>query len=160
MLELLITHIPSTMLHILTGLLVADLLFPGPRFTKQQTRWFLLVIVAFLVIIPDIPKLFGVLYGHSLITAPLIALFFALLMRTMLLMPVPSIWWRLSIILIISSLGIDFLGNGVHLFYPVSAATYGVSLIKYEFFYILPISLLLFISLRREVHPSNEEERR
>ncbi|SDJ24694.1 hypothetical protein [Salimicrobium halophilum] len=149
MLELLITHIPSTMLHILTGMLVADVLFRGPAFPYRGTRLILLGAVAFLVLIPDIPKLFGVLYGHSLITVPLIAIVFAILMRTMLSMTLWGIWWRLSLVLIVSSLGIDYLGNGVHLFYPVSTDTYGVSIIKYEFFYILPVSLLLFLQLRK-----------
>ncbi|SIS42532.1 hypothetical protein [Salimicrobium flavidum] len=148
MLELLLSHIPSTLFHILTGVLITDLIFHGPSFTYRKTRFTLLGSVAFLVVLPDIPKLFGFLIGHSLITVPILALLFAFIMRKLLSMRVPAIWWRLTLVLVISSLGIDFLGNGVHLLYPVNEKTYALSVIRYEFIYLLPIGLLLFFRLR------------
>ncbi|AKG03824.1 hypothetical protein AAV35_002850 [Salimicrobium jeotgali] len=149
MTELLLSHIPSTLLHILTGLLVADLLFKGPDFHNRKARFVLLGGVGVIVLMPDLPKLFGVLIGHSLVTVPIIAAFFAIFTRALLTMSFFSIWWRLTLVLVVSALGIDYLGNGVHLLYPITGATYGLSLIRYEFFYILPVSLLLFVQLRK-----------
>lgn len=148
MIELLLSHIPSTILHMLTGILIADVIFHGPSFSYRKRR-VLLGGIAILVVLPDIPKLFGFLIGHSLITVPVLALMFAFIVRQVIHMRVLSIWWRLTLVLIISSLGIDFLGNGVHLFYPVNEKTYALSVIRYEIFYLLPIGLLLFIQLRR-----------
>ena len=144
MLHLLITHIPSTLLHLLTGMIVMDLFFNNWQvpYKRQGT---VLLLGSFIVLTPDIPKLLGVISLHSLLYMPFLAALLALFVQKILKESYIKVWMGIMTVLLIGSIGIDLTGDGVHLLYPLTEKNLSISINKD---YWLPDVLTLYVAIR------------
>ncbi|WP_022793598.1 hypothetical protein [Marinococcus halotolerans] len=79
MIEILIEHVPSTLLHLLTGAVVMYIFYGNSNLTIS--RRFKVMAFGVMVLVPDIPKLFGNYIFHTLLTLPFIAAAFAPVVR-------------------------------------------------------------------------------
>ncbi|MFC2946791.1 hypothetical protein [Virgibacillus sediminis] len=130
------SHIPSTLLHVLSGMLLMDIIFYRPTFSLKK-RLIILSLGGAFVLVPDIPKMFGAPFTHSLFVVPLIALALTYLASRILPFSFGTQWSALTGVLIVGAVMIDYLGNGARIFYPVAR----------EWWLILSILLLLLLRL-------------
>lgn len=144
MLQIIIDHIPSSLLHALTGALIIDIFFGSKYATKRRLSFILLGSI--LVFTLDIPKLFGFIFTHSLFFVPFISAGLALLTRNILTESFIKRWLGIMCALLVGGILIDFLGNGAHLFYPITDRNFSYPLITREFRAVLVVSF--FIVLR------------
>ncbi|MFC3040390.1 hypothetical protein ACFOGI_08980 [Virgibacillus xinjiangensis] len=146
MYSLIISHIPSTLLHILLGMLLMDFIFHRPAFSLKK-RLIILALGGAFVLVPDVLKMFGAPFTHSLFIVPLIAFALTYLGRRTLPFSFGTQWSALTGVLIVGGVLIDYLGNGARIFYPVVRENFSFSLIESEWWLILGILLLLLLRL-------------
>lgn len=131
-------YIIHIILHFAVGACIS-FLFLNKKGDSATARFFILIIGGFAAISSDITKYFGDLYGHSLFIAPLLGLIIMLITRKIFIyIPAVKLWIVLSIS-VLSHIFIDYIGNGVAIFYPFVTKEYG--------FYIINDNLLLYILL-------------
>lgn len=145
MLQSLLTHIPTTLVHILTGSIVMNIIFENQNYSLRK-RLYIFLLGGLVVLIPDIPKLFGVVSLHSIFFVPFVGALLAFAMKKYLVLPFLKVWTGIIAVLIIAGIGIDYIGNGVHVFYPFSEQNYSFSILKHDVWLI--IVLLTLVSLR------------
>lgn len=129
------------LLHLLAGAATLSWFIDGRTVGK---RIWIILIGACLGITPDVTKLFGDVYLHSMLFAPFIGLFYGFILwmwpRTRFFYAV----FASTMTVIIGHLLVDFLGNGDALFYPI--------IVREQVFSILSpvenlITLFLLVSL-------------
>ncbi|SDW23352.1 hypothetical protein SAMN05421781_0928 [Marinococcus luteus] len=141
MIEILIEHVPSTLLHLLTGAAVMYIFYGNPDLTILQR----LKVMAFgvMVLVPDIPKLFGNYIFHTLLTMPFIAGAFAPVVRRALGGGFPKAWSAAFFTLAVGSMLIDFLGNGTQFLFPLTSKNFSYPLLYQEWWVIVPLAGVL-----------------
>ncbi|MBH0231442.1 metal-dependent hydrolase [Halobacillus yeomjeoni] len=145
MLQTIIDHIPSSLLHALAGALIIDLFFGSKYpFKKRLSILFSGVLLVFTL---DIPKLFGFIFTHSLLFVPFIGAGLALLMRKLVSEPFLKLWSGIMCVLLFGGILVDFLGNGAHLFYPVTDRNFSYSLVRSEFELVVVLGFILALRL-------------
>ncbi|GEK59368.1 hypothetical protein CHL76_04180 [Marinococcus halophilus] len=154
MIEILIEHVPSTLLHLLTGAAIMYIFYGSPWLISSDR----LKIMAFgaIVLVPDIPKLFGNYIFHTLLTMPFIAAALAAVVRPALGGGFPKAWAAAFVTLGAGSMLIDFLGNGTQLLYPVATKNFSYPLLTQEWWVIVPLLCILGILIirgRKNVSP-------
>ncbi|MCP3027109.1 metal-dependent hydrolase [Halobacillus sp. A5] len=143
------------MLHFLIGAAVVSLLLYGKCGSRRE------LVIVFLFggiagVFPDVTKLFGDLYGHSLMSAPLmglsVALGFRILMRKV---PFLQAWGAFAAAVIIGHIFIDLIGNGVAPFYPFEKSEYDFHIISrldvVMLLTLLATAVVFFITCRRAI---------
>ncbi|QAS51394.1 hypothetical protein [Halobacillus litoralis] len=145
-LDILISHIPSTLVHVLAGALIMNLFFENESLSQLQRRNIMLLGAAVVLVI-DIPKLFGILLFHSLLFVPILALGIAFFIEKYMITSFQKLWWAFMTILSIAGIAVDFLGNGTHLFYPFMNENFSYTLIHQEGWYALALFVLLITRL-------------
>ncbi|MBM7553545.1 metal-dependent hydrolase [Thalassobacillus pellis] len=145
MFQIMIEHIPSSILHALTGALVMDIFFSS-KDSGQKQHFTTMALGAIFVFTLDFPKLFGFVFTHSLVFVPFIGLVLAYGTRKLLNFSLASLWIGIMAVLLLGGITIDFIGNGAHLFYPFTEKALSFTLIKKD---IWLIAILLFLVLFR-----------
>ncbi|WP_298787828.1 hypothetical protein [uncultured Marinococcus sp.] len=139
--EILIEHVPSTLLHLLTGAVVMYIFYGTTDLTI--TRRLRVMAFGVMVLVPDIPKLFGNYIFHTLLTLPFIAAAFAPVVRRMLGGEFLKAWIAAFFTLALGSMLIDFLGNGTQFLFPVTSKNFSYHLIDQEWWVIVPLAAVL-----------------
>ncbi|SFJ76658.1 hypothetical protein SAMN04487936_104103 [Halobacillus dabanensis] len=145
MLQMIIDHIPSSLLHALAGALIIDIFFGSKLPVKRRLS--IILLGSLLVFILDIPKLFGFIFTHSLFFVPFIGAGIALLTRKMITESFIMQWIGIMCVLLIGGILIDFLGNGAHLFFPITDRNFSYSIVTREFWPILILGFIIVIRL-------------
>ncbi|RKD69662.1 hypothetical protein ATL39_3088 [Sinobaca qinghaiensis] len=143
MMQTLLTHIPSTLLHLIAGALLMDTFFKGRKYPFLK-RLSIMAYGGLLVITLDIPKLFGFIFTHSLFFLPVLSFGLALLTKRFIVSTLMKNWAFIILILLIGGIAIDFFGNGAHLWYPLSEKNVSFSIIQREWV-LLVILILIFM---------------
>lgn len=132
--------------HIFIGATIASLIMIRGKVTIKK-KLLILAICTIAVLSPDVLKVLGVLYSHALWLAPILGLFFTvlhmfLIERTNLLIT----WIKLTTIILVGHLLIDFIGNGARLLYPFYKEEYIFSIIsKLDFIFILFLAISFLV---------------
>ncbi|WP_156969093.1 hypothetical protein [Pontibacillus chungwhensis] len=151
MTEILLNHIPSSLLHILTAMILTHLFFY--RHTMSYARRIGTIFLGGgLVMIIDVPKLIGNVSTHSLLLLPFTSLALALLTYKLLPFTFFRRWIGIALLLLIAGIGIDYLGNGAHLFYPINEHNLEYPLIKRDLWLLGGLVLLTLFSLSQKLY--------
>ncbi|MFZ0370524.1 MAG: hypothetical protein WAM07_13100 [Halobacillus sp.] len=146
MVSTLITHVPSTTLHLLAGAFIMFAFFGKKEYTIKQRA--LIMSLGFIVLIPDIPKFLGTTAFHSLIGLPFLSLLLAILIQKW----TRTKYWYSLLATFTTFMGgallIDWIGNGSRLFSPLSNKNYAFTLLKQELLLILLMTAVLLIVLK------------
>ena len=120
------------------------------HYHSMTKRTLVLCIGGIAGIIPDITKFFGDLYGHSLFLVLILGLVIMLITRKLFLeISIVKLWLVLSFS-VLSHIFIDFIGNGVALFYPFITKEYDFNIIHDDLLlYILLIATIITIFYRK-----------
>ncbi|MGD6831223.1 metal-dependent hydrolase [Sutcliffiella halmapala] len=142
-------YIVHSILHLSVGACITYVLL-NKHYNSMAKRSLVLFIGGFAGISPDITKFLGELYGHSLLSVPIIGLLIMLITRKLFLgISVIKLWIVLSFS-VLSHIFIDYIGNGVALLYPFVTKEYGFHIIHDELFlYILSIASIIAIFYRK-----------
>jgi hypothetical protein len=142
-------YIIHGILHLSVGACITYVLL-NKDYNSVAKRISILIIGGLAGISPDITKVFGDLYGHSLFLVPIFGLIIMLIIRKLFLeISVFKLWVILSIS-VLSHIFIDYLGNGVTLFYPFVTKEYDFHIIQDDLFlYILSITAIIAIFNRK-----------
>ncbi|UOR11556.1 hypothetical protein [Halobacillus amylolyticus] len=145
MVNILINHIPSTLLHLLAGSLIMYSFF-GKKTSpfRERVKIFSLGI---LVLIPDIPKLTGGTIGHSLFVLPLLAFGLAFLVKKITKEPLLKSWVATMITLGLGALFIDLIGNGARPLSPFNGRIVSFTIIQKELWLIFLLLVIFFVTL-------------
>ncbi|MBO8157207.1 MAG: metal-dependent hydrolase [Bacillaceae bacterium] len=137
-------YISGGIFHFLVGASLAYVMFnKDPSIRK---RIFILCLGGMAGISPDITKLFGDILGHSIFFAPVFGLLFAFVLRTFLKEDFLFLkaWLVFSLTVLFGHIMIDYIGNGVALFYPFIKGEYSFSIMmSYSYF----VMVTLFIGI-------------
>ncbi|SFG03207.1 hypothetical protein SAMN05216353_11963 [Halobacillus alkaliphilus] len=146
MVSTLITHVPSTTLHLLAGALIMYAFFGKKEYTTKQRA--LIMSLGFIVLIPDVPKFLGTTAFHSLISLPFLSLLLAIFIQKR----TKAKYWYSLLATFTTFMGgallIDWIGNGSRLFSPLSNKNYAFTLLKHELLLILLMTIVLLIVLK------------
>ena len=125
-------------------------IFLNKHHHSMTKRTLVLIIGGFAGIAPDITKFFGDLYGHSLFLVPILGLIIMLIIRKLFIeISVVKLWITLSFSAL-SHIFIDYIGNGVALFYPFLTKEYDFHIIEDDIFlYILSITAIIAVIYRK-----------
>lgn len=142
-------YIIHEILHFSVGACITYVLLNKYGNSRTKIIW-LLLIGGIAAITPDITKFFGDLYGHSLFLVLILGLIIMLITRKLFLeISVVKLWLVLSIS-VLSHIFIDFIGNGVALFYPLITKEYDFYIIRDDLFlFILSIAIIFAIFYRK-----------
>lgn len=142
-------YIIHEILHFSVGACITYVLLNIYGNSRTKIIW-LLLIGGIAGITSDITKFFGNLYGHSLFLVLILGLVIMLITRKLFLeISVVKLWLVLSIS-VLSHIFIDFIGNGVALFYPLITKEYDFYIIRDDLFlFILSIAILIAIFYRK-----------
>jgi len=142
----LITHVPSTSLHLLAGAFIMYAFFGKKEDTLKHRA--LIMSLGFIVLVPDIPKFLGTTAFHSLISLPFLSLLLAILIQKW----TRTKYWYSLLATLTTFMGgallIDWIGNGSRLFSPLSDKNYAFTLLKHEMLLILLMAAVLVIVLK------------
>lgn len=142
-------HIIHEILHFSVGACITYVLLY--KYYNSMAKVILILFIGGIAgITPDITKFFGDLYGHSLFLVLLLGLIIMLITRKLFLdIPVVKLWLVLSFS-VLSHVFIDYIGNGVALFYPFITKEYDFHIIQDDLFlYILSIATIIAIFYRK-----------
>ena len=142
-------HIIHEILHFSVGACITYLLLN--KYNNSMPKVILILLTGGIAgITPDITKFFGDLYGHSLFLVPILGLVIMLITRKLFLeISVVKLWLVLSFS-VLSHIFIDFIGNGVALFYPFITKEYDFHIIQDELFlYILSVATIIAVFYRK-----------
>ncbi|RKL65077.1 hypothetical protein CR203_22685 [Salipaludibacillus neizhouensis] len=145
-------HLFASFPHLLIGAIIALLILVNSNDSFKE-KLFLVVFTCFVVISPDILKIMGILFGHSLWLAPILGLTFALLYSIKNKnIKITKSWFVFTLVILFGHIFIDYIGNGVRLFYPFVREEFEFSLImKLNFFIILFLVLsLVFVFFNKK----------
>ncbi|MCA1011077.1 hypothetical protein [Halobacillus halophilus] len=146
MVSTLITHVPSTTLHLLASAFIMYAFFGKKEYTMKQRA--LIMSLGFIVLIPDVPKFLGTTALHSLISLPFLSLLLAFLIQKW---TKTKYWYSLLATFttfMAGALLIDWIGNGSRLFSPLLNKNYAFTLLKHELLLILLLTAVLLIVLK------------
>lgn len=147
--NILLGHIIHGILHFSVGACVTYVLLN--KYSNSMAKVTLVLLIGGIAgITPDVTKFFGDLYGHSLFLVLILGLVIMLITRKLFLeISVVKLWLVLSFS-VLSHIFIDFIGNGVALFYPFITKEYDFHIIQDGLFlYILSIATIIAIFYRK-----------
>lgn len=137
-------YLLHSILHILVGLCIGYF-FLSKDVESNRDQIFVLTISGIASIAPDITKFFGDLYGHSIWFVPVFGLLMALVSRWFFKkIDWVKLWIVFSVVIFIGHLLIDFIGNGLALYYPSTMKEFRFHIIRSVDYFILT---LLFITI-------------
>lgn len=141
--------------HIFIGATLASLIMiKGKVSIKKKLLIFAICTIA--VLSPDVLKVSSVLYSHAIWLAPLLGAFFTVLHEFLIKSEKPLMTWvKMTVIILVGHLFIDFIGNGARLLYPFHKEEYIFSIIsKLDFIFILFLAisfLLVFFHPKKNI---------
>ncbi|ACJ32537.1 metal-dependent hydrolase [Anoxybacillus flavithermus] len=120
----------ATLPHILVGSIIAIFtLVKDNDFFKKKL--FILLFSSLVVISPDILKIMGILSSHSLWLVPILGLIFSFIyVQLNNDNKLSKVWLVFSLIILFGHLLLDFIDNGVELFYPFIKDDFDYTLIN------------------------------
>jgi hypothetical protein len=137
-------YVIHSLLHFLIGASVTYLLFNNDTFPKKK-RFVILMFGGIASIAPDITKFFGDLFGHSVFALPIlggvIARVFYFFIKEFSFI---KSWVIFTATILLGHTFIDFVGNGIALFYPIMEKEFGFHIVRSIDFFIV-ITLLCTI---------------
>ncbi|MCD5322241.1 MULTISPECIES: metal-dependent hydrolase [Pontibacillus] len=151
MTQLLVNHIPSTLMHITTAMVLTHLLFYKKEMSYKR-RLLMVVSGAVIVLLIDVPKLMDIIFTHSLFFLPITSFIIALLVKKIFPFSLIRRWIGLGVVLLLAGIGVDYLGNGAHLFYPLHKQNVAYSVIKRDLWLLGGMMLLTLFSLSQKLY--------
>ncbi|MFD2922453.1 hypothetical protein [Halobacillus naozhouensis] len=130
MINILINHIPSTALHLLTGSLIMYIFFSKKGFLLHERLK--IISLGVIVLLPDLPKLAGGNLAHSLFALPWLSLLTAFYVRKITKESFQKSWFASLFTILFGAIFIDFIGNGVQLFFPLTSDIIEFTIIQKE----------------------------
>ncbi|MFD1020614.1 metal-dependent hydrolase [Thalassobacillus hwangdonensis] len=137
-------YLLHTLLHFLAGACISYLtLVKSDDLRRKQL--ILLAVGGVVALLPDITKFFGDILGHSIFAAPFFGWLAAWLYRKYdKTIPYKKLWLIFTFIVIIGHLFIDYIGNGLALFFPFVRSEFDFHIIPSIDFFSLTILLIMF----------------
>ncbi|SDO72580.1 hypothetical protein [Halobacillus aidingensis] len=138
----------SSLPHIFIGALIASIIMVNDNGSFQnKIRTF--VFCSVVVMSPDVLKVLGVLSSHALWLCPVLGMFFSITYVYITKGVNFFIYWiKLSTIILIGHLFIDFIGNGARLLYPFVKEEFIFSIVsKLDFIFIMFLALFMVVVL-------------
>lgn len=141
-------YIAHSIFHFSVGACIVYLLVNKDS-QKKKNDIILLIIGGIAGVVPDITKVFGDLYGHSVLAIPIFGLILTLIFSKWIsYISLKSLWLILSIA-VGSHILFDFLGNGVALLLPFTNKEYSFYIINDELpIFVLTIGILVGILVK------------
>ncbi|QUW23621.1 metal-dependent hydrolase [Sporosarcina sp. Marseille-Q4063] len=134
-----------TLLHFVVGGSIIYLLC-NKDFESKMKRCVLILFGGLAGISPDFTKYFGDILGHSVLSAPVFGLLFGIgyfaMQKEISFM---KAWFMFTLTVLIGHLFIDYIGNGVALFYPMIQKEFGFSIVGSNDSFILFTLLITII---------------
>jgi membrane-bound metal-dependent hydrolase YbcI (DUF457 family) len=117
-------------------------------YTLRKKRLIIYVIGGFSGISPDIPKYFGNILAHSILFVPFIGIMIGIIAKFLLRdISLKKLWLTVSIS-VLSHIFIDYIGDGVAIFYPFVREETDFSIINsVDYFVLYPLLLALIAAL-------------
>lgn len=117
-------------------------------YTLRKKRLIIYTIGGFAGISPDIPKYFGDVLAHSLFVVPLIGMLIAIIGKYLLKELSFKKMWLTASISVLSHIFIDYIGDGVAIFYPFIKEETDFSIINsVDYFVMCPLLFALIAAL-------------
>lgn len=142
-----------TLLHALLGGYIFLLLIKTNDNYRNGNFYIIFLIGCFLGLFPDILKFFGDITAHSIFFTPIYGVILALIINIYLRINQLKTWFYVTITLIISHILIDYLENGVALFYPFIKKEYSFYIISHEgvFVTLLLVGIGLYVIFNKKI---------
>ncbi|MGI8314305.1 hypothetical protein [Halobacillus mangrovi] len=119
-----------------------NIIFENRNYSLRK-RLFIFLIGGLFVLTPDIPKLFGIVSLHSIFFVPFIGAGLAFAVKNIINLPFLKLWIGMTTVLAIGGIGIDYIGNGVHVLYPFVEKNFSFSIISNDFWLILILCTII-----------------
>lgn len=126
-----VLHPFYTLIHMAAGAVLFPILL-WAKLTTLKEKLSLYFIGAVIAIVPDIPKIILLHFGHSIFFTPFISLLLAYFLKKYLQTSFIRIWMAVALTIILAHLLLDFLGNGVEILYPIVPDEYAFHIISDE----------------------------
>ncbi|RWZ60606.1 hypothetical protein EQV77_04740 [Halobacillus fulvus] len=138
----------SSLSHIFIGALIASIIMVNDN-GSFQNKIMTFVFCGVVVMSPDVLKVLGVLSSHALWLCPVLGMFFSITYVYFTKGKNFFICWiKLSTIIFIGHLFIDFIGNGARLLYPFVKEEFIFSIVsKLDFIFIMFLALFMVLIL-------------
>ena len=138
-------YIIHEIFHFLIGATVIYL-FINENDETIDKRALIMVFGGIAAISPDMTKFFGDILGHSIWFAPVFGLLLSIIFQFFYReIPFLKSWGIFSLSVLIGHIFVDYIGNGVALFYPILKKEYSLNLIVSTDNFILYLLLILLL---------------